>query len=50
MPTEGLSLGKPEDKLGIRASPTCNLILEDVRVPKENVLGTKKLFFVFKLF
>lgn len=41
MPTPGLSLGKKEDKLGIRASPTCNLILEDVRVPKENVLGEK---------
>ncbi|KAJ8934063.1 hypothetical protein NQ318_012494 [Aromia moschata] len=39
LPTPGLSLGKKEDKLGIRASPTCNLILEDVRVPKENVLG-----------
>ncbi|KAG5891722.1 hypothetical protein JTB14_000325 [Gonioctena quinquepunctata] len=40
LPTPGLSLGKKEDKLGIRASSTCNLILEDVRVPKENVLGT----------
>nr|XP_023017723.1 short-chain specific acyl-CoA dehydrogenase, mitochondrial-like [Leptinotarsa decemlineata] len=40
LPTEGLSLGKKEDKLGIRASPTCNLILEDVRVPKQNILGT----------
>ncbi|CAH0551790.1 unnamed protein product [Brassicogethes aeneus] len=39
MPTAGLSLGKLEDKLGIRASPTCNLILEDVKVPKENLLG-----------
>ncbi|CAH1996036.1 unnamed protein product [Acanthoscelides obtectus] len=38
-PTEGLSLGKKEDKLGIRASTTCNLILEDVRIPKENILG-----------
>ncbi len=35
----GFSLGKKEDKLGIRASSTCELILEDVRVPKENVLG-----------
>ncbi|KAK9888124.1 hypothetical protein WA026_000396 [Henosepilachna vigintioctopunctata] len=39
MTTEGLSCGKKEDKLGIRASSTCNLILEDVRVPKENILG-----------
>lgn len=42
MPTKGLSLGKNEDKLGIRASPTCNLILEDVRIPKENILGKEK--------
>src|SRR5579872_4664322 len=35
----GFSLGKKEDKLGIRASSTCELILEDCRVPKENVLG-----------
>jgi alkylation response protein AidB-like acyl-CoA dehydrogenase len=35
----GLSLGKKEDKLGIRASSTCELILEDCRVPKKNVLG-----------
>nr|CAI5824235.1 unnamed protein product [Callosobruchus analis] len=40
IPTEGLSLGKKEEKMGIRSSSTCNLILEDVRVPKENVLGT----------
>ncbi|XP_044758671.1 short-chain specific acyl-CoA dehydrogenase, mitochondrial-like [Coccinella septempunctata] len=39
MPTPGLSLGKKEDKLGIRASSTCNLILEDVRVPITNILG-----------
>ncbi|KAL3858431.1 hypothetical protein ACJMK2_013022 [Sinanodonta woodiana] len=38
-PTEGLSLGKKEDKLGIKASSTCNLIFEDCRVPKENLLG-----------
>ncbi|KAK3588832.1 hypothetical protein CHS0354_035973 [Potamilus streckersoni] len=38
-PTEGLSLGKKEDKLGIRASSTCNLIFEDCRIPKENLLG-----------
>ena len=30
---------KEEDKLGIRASSTCELILEDCRVPKDNVLG-----------
>jgi alkylation response protein AidB-like acyl-CoA dehydrogenase len=35
----GFSLGKKEDKLGIRASSTCELIFEDCRVPADNVLG-----------
>src|SRR6058998_3645977 len=35
----GFSIGKKEDKLGIRASSTCELILEGCRVPKANVLG-----------
>jgi alkylation response protein AidB-like acyl-CoA dehydrogenase len=35
----GFSVGKKEDKLGIRASSTCELLLEDCRVPRENVLG-----------
>jgi len=35
----GFSVGKKEDKLGIRASSTCELILEECKVPKENVLG-----------
>jgi alkylation response protein AidB-like acyl-CoA dehydrogenase len=35
----GFSVGKKEDKLGIRASSTCELILEDCRVPRTNVLG-----------
>jgi alkylation response protein AidB-like acyl-CoA dehydrogenase len=35
----GFSVGKKEDKLGIRASSTCELILEDCVVPKQNVLG-----------
>ena len=39
MPTEGLTLGKKEDKLGIRASSTCLLIFEDCKIPKENLLG-----------
>jgi butyryl-CoA dehydrogenase len=39
MPTPGLSLGKKEEKLGIRASSTCNLIFEDCHIPKENLLG-----------
>jgi alkylation response protein AidB-like acyl-CoA dehydrogenase len=36
---KGFQVGKKEDKLGIRASSTCELILEDCIVPKENVLG-----------
>ena len=35
----GFTVGKKEDKLGIRASSTTELILEDCKVPKENVLG-----------
>jgi alkylation response protein AidB-like acyl-CoA dehydrogenase len=35
----GFTVGKKEDKLGIRASSTTELILEDCRVPKSNVLG-----------
>jgi alkylation response protein AidB-like acyl-CoA dehydrogenase len=35
----GFTVGKKEDKLGIRASSTCELILEDCRVPKDNLLG-----------
>ena len=35
----GFQVGKKEDKLGIRASSTCELVLDGCRVPKENVLG-----------
>src|SRR5204863_8820850 len=35
----GFTVGQKEDKLGIRASSTCELILEDCKVPKANVLG-----------
>lgn len=44
-PTEGLSYGKKEDKLGIRGSTTCNLIFEDCQIPKENMLGQPGLGF-----
>ena len=37
--TAGFTVGKKEDKLGIRASSTCELLLEDCRVPKSHVLG-----------
>ena len=36
---EGFSVGKKEDKLGIRASSTCELVFDQCRVPKENILG-----------
>jgi len=36
---QGFTVGKKEDKLGIRASSTCELLLEDCRVPVDNVLG-----------
>jgi len=36
---EGFSVGKKEDKLGIRASSTTELILDSCKVPKENVIG-----------
>jgi butyryl-CoA dehydrogenase/short/branched chain acyl-CoA dehydrogenase len=35
----GFAVGAKEDKLGIRASSTCELILDECRVPRENVLG-----------
>ena len=35
----GITVGKKEDKLGIRASSTCELILDGCRVPRRNVLG-----------
>jgi short/branched chain acyl-CoA dehydrogenase len=35
----GFQVGKKEDKLGIRASSTCELVLDDCRVPKANVVG-----------
>ena len=36
---EGLAVGKKEDKLGVRASSTCEVVLDKVFVPEENVLG-----------
>jgi butyryl-CoA dehydrogenase/short/branched chain acyl-CoA dehydrogenase len=37
--TPGFGVGRKEDKLGIRASSTCELILDGVRVPREDILG-----------
>ena len=36
---DGFSAGKPEEKLGIRSSDTCELYFDNVRVPKENLIG-----------
>jgi len=36
---EGFSISKKENKMGIRASSTCEILFEDVRVPKKNILG-----------
>jgi alkylation response protein AidB-like acyl-CoA dehydrogenase len=36
---DGFSLGRKEDKLGIRGSPTCEVILDGCRVPAANVIG-----------
>ena len=37
--TAGFAIGKKEDKLGIRASSTCELLFDDCRVPRANLLG-----------
>lgn len=39
--TPGLSLGAEEEKMGIRGSSTCRLILDDVRIPADSLLGEK---------
>jgi alkylation response protein AidB-like acyl-CoA dehydrogenase len=43
--TPGFSIGKHENKLGIRASSTVEIILEDVRVPAVNILGREGIGF-----
>ena len=45
MSTPGVSLGKKEEKLGIRASSTSNIIFEDAVIPKEYLLGEEGLGF-----
>ncbi|MBE7412205.1 MAG: acyl-CoA dehydrogenase family protein [Leptospiraceae bacterium] len=47
--TPGLSLGKKENKLGIRASDTRQIIFEDVEVPAENLIGKENLGFIYAL-
>ena len=44
----GFSVGKAEDKMGIRGSSTCELIFEDCRIPKDRMLGVRgKGFYVY---
>jgi alkylation response protein AidB-like acyl-CoA dehydrogenase len=43
---EGFKVSKLEDKMGIRGSPTCEIVLEELRVPQENVLGPVGLGFI----
>ena len=44
--TPGFTFGKHENKLGIRASATCELVFQDCKVPAENLLGKEGLGFV----
>lgn len=47
--TEGFSFGKKEKKLGIRASATRELVFQDCKVPKENVIGREGMGFIFAM-
>ncbi len=47
--TPGFSVGKKERKLGIRSSPTTEIIFDNCRVPKENVLGEEGQGFVIAM-
>ena len=47
--TPGFEFGKVEDKMGIRASKTTELIFNDCRVPKENLLGKRGIGFVITM-
>jgi alkylation response protein AidB-like acyl-CoA dehydrogenase len=44
--TKGFKVGQTEDKLGLRGSHTVELIFEDCRVPKENLIGEKNFGFI----
>jgi alkylation response protein AidB-like acyl-CoA dehydrogenase len=45
----GLSIGKEENKLGIRASVTSELVFEDCKVPRENLLGKEGMGFIYTM-
>ena len=44
--TPGFKIGQLENKLGLRGSKTVELIIEDCRIPKENLLGDKDIGFI----
>lgn len=47
--TPGFSSGKEENKLGIRASTTTELVLEDCRIPAENLMGREGMGFIYTM-
>lgn len=47
--SEGVSTGVKEDKMGIRASDTCSILFNDVKVPKENRIGDDGFGFKFAM-
>ncbi len=47
--TPGFSSGKEEDKLGIRASTTTELVFEDCRIPAENLMGREGMGFIYTM-
>jgi alkylation response protein AidB-like acyl-CoA dehydrogenase len=48
--TEGFSVGKKLSKMGVRGSPTCELIFEDCKIPKENLVGEEGKGFSIAMF
>jgi len=47
--TPGLSIGKIEDQMGMRGTPSCEIILEDCPIPKDNLLGKEGDGFVIAM-
>jgi butyryl-CoA dehydrogenase len=47
--TPGFSFGKKEDKMGIRASSTRELIFDNCKIPKENLIGKEGMGFIFAM-
>ena len=45
----GLGIGKKEDKMGIRGDPTVQIVLDNVRVPRANLLGEEGMGFVYAM-